>query len=101
MLKTSKTFLAVDFGAGTLKIAELAPAENSGLRLLRYGLKPLGLAGSQDAAREGVVKKALAELLTEGGFTSKDESSRGASKEGASITPAELSASASPSSAKG
>jgi type IV pilus assembly protein PilM len=72
MLKTSKTFLAVDFGAGTLKIAELAPAENSGLRLLRYGLKPLGLAGSQDAAREGVVKKALAELLTEGGFTSKD-----------------------------
>jgi type IV pilus assembly protein PilM len=72
MLKTSKTFLAVDFGAGTLKIAELAPAENSGLRLLRYGLKPLGLAGSQDAAREGVVKKALAELLAEGGFTSKD-----------------------------
>ena len=72
MLKTSKTFLAVDFGAGTLKIAELAPAENSGLRLLRYGLKPLGLAGSQDAAREGVVKKALAELLAEGGFASKD-----------------------------
>ncbi len=72
MLKTSKTFLAVDFGAGTLKIAELAPAENSGLRLLRFGLKPLGLAGSQDAAREGAVKKALAELLAEGGFTSKD-----------------------------
>jgi len=72
MLKTSNTFLAVDFGAGTLKIAELAPAENGGLRLLRYGLKPLGLAGSQDAAREGVVKKALSELLTEGGFTSKD-----------------------------
>lgn len=72
MLKTSKSFLAVDFGAGTLKIAELAPAENGGLRLLRYGLKPLGLAGSQDAAREGAVKKALAELLAEGGFTSKD-----------------------------
>jgi type IV pilus assembly protein PilM len=72
MLKASKSFLAVDFGAGTLKIAELAPAENGGLRLLRYGLKPLGLAGSQDAAREGVVKKALSELLAEGGFTSKD-----------------------------
>lgn len=72
MLKTSKSFLAVDFGAGTLKIAELAPAENSGLRLLRFGLKSLGLAGSQDAAREGAVKKALTELLAEGGFTSKD-----------------------------
>ena len=74
MLKTSKTFLAIDFGAGTLKVAELAAAENSGLRLVRFGLKPLGLAGSQDAAREGAIKKALVELLAEGGFTSKEVS---------------------------
>ncbi|HRI13464.1 MAG TPA: type IV pilus assembly protein PilM [Verrucomicrobiota bacterium] len=70
MLKSSKSFLAVDFGVGTLKVAEFSPSEDGGLRLLRFGLKPLGLAGSQEAAREGVVKKALTELLAEGGFTS-------------------------------
>lgn len=71
MLKTSKTFLAVDFGAGCLKVAEFEAVEGSGLKLLRFGLKPLGLAGSQDAAREAVVKKALGELLAEGGFGAK------------------------------
>lgn len=72
MLKASKSFLAVDFGAATLKVAEMAPSDGGGLRLIRYGMKALGLAGSQEAAREGAVKKALAELLAEGGFTSKD-----------------------------
>lgn len=69
MLK-SKTFLAIDFGAGSIKAAEFEPAEDGGLRLLRFGVKPLGLAGSQDSAREGCVKKVLAELLAEGGFQS-------------------------------
>lgn len=67
MLK-AKTFLAVDFGAGTLKAAEFEPSEDGGLRLLRFAIKNLGLAGSQDAARENVVKKALPELIAEGGF---------------------------------
>jgi type IV pilus assembly protein PilM len=67
MLK-SKSFLTIDFGAGTLKIAEFEPSEDGGLRLLRFGVKPLGLAGSQDPARENTVKKALAELIAEGGF---------------------------------
>jgi len=71
MLKSSKTFLAVDFGAGCLKAAEFEVVEGSGLKLLRFGLKPLGLAGSQDAAREAAVKKALGELLSEGGFVAK------------------------------
>lgn len=71
MLKSSKTFLAVDFGAGCLKAAEFEAVEGSGLKLLRFGLKPLGLAGAQDAAREAVVKKALAELLAEGGFAAR------------------------------
>jgi type IV pilus assembly protein PilM len=70
MLK-SKTFLAVDFGAGTLKAAEFEAAEDGGLRLLRFGTKALGLAGSQDAARENVVKKAIVELVAEGGFQSE------------------------------
>ncbi|HTH49560.1 MAG TPA: type IV pilus assembly protein PilM [Candidatus Limnocylindria bacterium] len=71
MLK-SKTFLGIDFGAGSLKIAEFAVTPQEGLRLLRFGVKSLGLAGSQDAAREGVLKKALPELLAEGGFLAKE-----------------------------
>ena len=70
MLK-SKSFLTIDFGAGTLKIAEFEPSEDGGLRLLRFGVKPLGLAGSQDAARENTVKKALSELIAEGGFAGR------------------------------
>jgi type IV pilus assembly protein PilM len=71
MLK-SKTFLGIDFGAGSLKIAEFALTPQGGLRLLRFGVKPLGLAGSQDAAREGALKKALPELLSQGGFMAKE-----------------------------
>ena len=71
MLKT-KSFLAIDFGAGSLKIAEFAPSADGGLRLLRFAVKPLGLAGSQDAARDALLKKALPELLTEGGFVSRE-----------------------------
>jgi type IV pilus assembly protein PilM len=71
MLK-SKSFLAIDFGAGSLKIAEFAPTAESGLRLLRFAVRPLGLAGSQDAARDALLKKALPELLSEGGFQARD-----------------------------
>ena len=70
MLK-AKTFLGVDFGAGSLKIAEFEPAEGGGLKLLRFAVRPLGLPGSQDAARDGVLKKALGELMAEGGFVSR------------------------------
>jgi len=70
MLK-AKTFLGIDFGAGTLKIAEFEPADGGGLKLLRFGVRALGLPGSQDAARDGVLKRALSELLAEGGFVSR------------------------------
>jgi type IV pilus assembly protein PilM len=70
MLK-AKTFLGIDFGAGTLKIAEFEPADGGGLKLLRFGVRALGLSGSQDAARDGVLKRALGELLVEGGFVSR------------------------------
>lgn len=73
MLK-SKSFLGVDFGAGSLKSAEFETAEDGGLRLRSFGVKALGLAGSQDAQREGVVKKALGELITELGSSAKDAS---------------------------
>ncbi len=73
MLK-SKSFLSIDFGAGSLKIAEFEPSADGGLKLLRFGTRSLGLAGSQEAARENVVKKALGELLVEGGFVARQAS---------------------------
>ena len=73
MLK-AKTFLGADFGAGSLKVAEFEAAEDGGLRLCGFGVKALGLAGSQDAQRETILKKALADVLSEGGFSSKQAS---------------------------
>jgi type IV pilus assembly protein PilM len=70
MLKT-KSFLCGDFGAGTLKIAEFEPNESGTLRLLRYGVKPLGLEGSQDSTRAAVLVQAIQTLLKEKGFASR------------------------------
>jgi len=71
MLK-SKSFLAVDFGAGTLKLAEFEPNEAGGLRLKQYGLRPLGAEGAQESAREAIVQKALQELIAEKGVKAKN-----------------------------
>src|SRR5262245_38576693 len=68
----NKSFLCLDFGAGSLKIAEFEPNENGTLRLRQFGLKPLGFEGSQDAARERVILKAIQELFAERGFGSKN-----------------------------
>ncbi len=70
MLK-SKSFLSLDVGAGSLKLAEFEASEAGGLRLKQFGIRALGLEGSQDAARERVVKQALQELLSERGFGAK------------------------------
>jgi len=43
----SKSFLAVDFGAGSLKLAEFEVNEAGGLRLKQYGIKSLGQEGSR------------------------------------------------------
>jgi type IV pilus assembly protein PilM len=61
----AKSFLCIDFGAGSLKLAEFDVGDSGALRLLRYALKPLGLAGSQDSAREGVVLRGLQDLLAD------------------------------------
>jgi type IV pilus assembly protein PilM len=71
MLNT-KSFLCLDFGAGSLKIAEFEPNENGTLRLKQFGIKPLGFEGSQDAARERVTLKAVQELLAEKSFGSRN-----------------------------
>jgi len=67
----SKSFLAIDFGAGSLKLAEFEQNEAGGLRLKQYGIKPLGIEGSQEVAREGVILKALIELLGEKSYTAR------------------------------
>lgn len=67
----SKSFLGVDFGAGTLKMAEFELDEGGNLVLKQYGVRALGLEGAQDAARENVLRKAIQELFSERGFGSR------------------------------
>ncbi|MBI4662540.1 MAG: type IV pilus assembly protein PilM [Verrucomicrobia bacterium] len=67
----SKSFLGVDFGAGSLKVAEFELDEGGNLVLKQYGIRPLGLEGSQETARENVLRKAIQELFSERGFGSK------------------------------
>src|SRR3954471_1407592 len=68
---TSKSFLAVDFGAANLKIAEFEITDEGGLRLKEYGLRSLGQEGGE-AARDTVTQKALQELLAEKAYGSKN-----------------------------
>src|SRR5438477_1123091 len=68
----SKSFLAVDFGAGSLKLAEFEVNEAGGLRLKQYGLKSLGVEGAQETTREATILKALQEMLTEKGIKAKN-----------------------------
>jgi type IV pilus assembly protein PilM len=70
MLNT-KSFLTVDFGAGSLKLAEFEINETGGLRLDNFVIKPLGLEGAQEATREKLILTALQEILVEKGIKSK------------------------------
>src|SRR5258705_2822388 len=70
MLNT-KSFLAVDFGAGTLKLAEFEVNEAGGLRLKQYGIKSLGAEGAQESAREATILKALQAALAETGVKAR------------------------------
>jgi type IV pilus assembly protein PilM len=67
MLNT-KSFLCLDFGAGSLKAAEFESAESGVLRLRQFGIRSLGFEGSQDVSRERVLAKMIPELLAERGF---------------------------------
>src|SRR5476649_1386744 len=67
----SKSFLTVDFGAGSLKLAEFEVNESGGLRLKTFAIKPLGPEGSAEATREAVILKALQETLVEKGVKAK------------------------------
>jgi type IV pilus assembly protein PilM len=71
MLNT-KSFLAIDFGAGSLKLAEFEVNEAGGLRLKQYALKSLGAEGAQETTREATVLKALQQLLAEKGVKARN-----------------------------
>ncbi len=67
-----KSFLTIDFGAGSLKLAEFEINEAGGLSLKNFSIKPLGLEGSQEASREKVILQSLQEVLTEKAIKSKN-----------------------------
>src|SRR5262249_41873773 len=71
MLK-SKSFLAVDFGAGSLKLAEFEVNEAGGLRLKQYAIKSFGAEGAQETPREATILKALQELIAAHGIKAKE-----------------------------
>lgn len=64
MLKT-KSFLGLEFGAGSVKLAEFEANESGSLTLRQFGIKALGLEGSQDSKREAAITKAVSELLAQ------------------------------------
>ncbi|HVU07099.1 MAG TPA: type IV pilus assembly protein PilM [Verrucomicrobiae bacterium] len=66
----SKSFLTVDFGAGSLKLAEFELNEAGGLSLKNFVIKPLGAEGAQESSREATILKALREAIAEKGFKS-------------------------------
>lgn len=68
----SKTFLAIDFGAGSIKLSEFEITADGGLILKNFVIKPLGIEGAQEATREKIVLKTLQETLAEGDFKSKN-----------------------------
>jgi len=68
----NKSFLAVDFGAANLKLAELEVNEAGGLLLRRYGFRSLGQDGTQEATRDTAMRKAMDELLAEIGSKGRD-----------------------------
>src|SRR5580698_11507239 len=67
-----KSFLAIDFGAGSLKLAEFDINEAGGLSLKYFDIRPLGAEGAADATREATILKVLKETLTEGGLKARN-----------------------------
>ena len=67
----AKSFLAVDFGATNLKLAEFEVNEAGGLTLKQYSFRSLGQEGTQDSVREQTTIRALQEMLAEKSFRSK------------------------------
>ena len=71
MLNT-KSFLTVDFGAGSLKLAEFEINAEGGLLLGNFLIKPLGPEGAQEATREKIILETLQQAIAEKGFKAKN-----------------------------
>jgi type IV pilus assembly protein PilM len=71
MLNT-KSFLAVDFGAGSLKLAVFEITEAGGLCLRNFKLKSLGPDGAAETTREATLLKVLRETLSETGTSARN-----------------------------
>jgi type IV pilus assembly protein PilM len=67
VMLNSKSFLAVDFGAGCLKLATFEINEIGALCLKSFTLKPLGPEGAAETTRETALLKVLRESLAEAG----------------------------------
>ncbi|HKW29214.1 MAG TPA: type IV pilus assembly protein PilM [Verrucomicrobiae bacterium] len=68
----AKSFLAVDFGAGSLKLATFEINEAGILCLKEFKLKSLGPDGAAEATRETVLLKVLRETLAEIGAVARN-----------------------------
>jgi type IV pilus assembly protein PilM len=68
----AKSFLTVDFGAGSLKLAEFSVNEAGGLLLTNFFIKSLGPDGAAEATREKIILEALQTAITEKGFKAKN-----------------------------
>ncbi len=68
----AKSFLAVDFGAGSLKLATFEINEAGGLCLKGFTLKSLGPEGAAETTREAVLLKVLRETLAETGVSARN-----------------------------
>jgi len=68
----AKSFLAVDFGAGSLKLATFEINEAGILCLKDFRLKSLGPEGAAEATRETVLLKVLRETLAETGAVARN-----------------------------
>ena len=53
-MANSNSFLCIDLGAGSVKIAAFEPNDAGGLTLKAFAQQPLGLPGAQDAVREAL-----------------------------------------------
>ncbi|MBN1318825.1 MAG: pilus assembly protein PilM, partial [Anaerolineales bacterium] len=69
---SSKSFLCIDFGAGSLKAAEFEITETGAICLRNFGVKPLGMEGSQESKREAALLSGLQELMTANGFAARN-----------------------------
>src|SRR5258707_319545 len=72
IMLNSKSFLAVDFGAGSLKLGEVQVNEAGGLPLMQYGITSVSPERAQGTTREATILKAPQGFILEKRVKSKN-----------------------------